>query len=112
VAFTSAIRCWSTTEPVSTTADPAARPPLGSPLTGHNGTVWAVTYAPDRPLLASAGDDGIVRLWDLTSLIDLRDHVMKRACFVTGGGLSRGEWESYVPGLEYVDVCKNVTRPR
>jgi hypothetical protein len=27
---------------------------------------------------------------------------MKR--FITGGGLSRGEWESYVPGLEYVDV--------
>ncbi|MGR6963199.1 hypothetical protein ACU610_01885 [Geodermatophilus sp. URMC 61] len=53
-----------------------------------------------------------MRLWDLTGLIDLRDHVMKRACFITGGGLSRSEWESYVPGLEYVDVCKNVTRPR
>jgi WD40 repeat protein len=99
VAFTSAVRCWSTTQPVSTTADPAAPTPLGSPLTGHNGAVWAVTYAPDRPLLASAGDDGIVRLWDLTSLIDLRDQVMKRACFVIGGGLSRGEWESYGPGL-------------
>jgi WD40 repeat protein len=91
---------------------PAAPALVDAPRTAHDGTVWAVTYAPNRPLLASAGDDGIVRLWDLTSLIDLRDHVMKRACFITGGGLSRGEWESYVPGLEYVDVCKNVTRPR
>ena len=31
---------------------------------------------------------------------------MNRACFITGGGLSGSEWESYVPGLEYVDVCK------
>jgi hypothetical protein len=31
---------------------------------------------------------------------------MERACSITGGGLSRGEWESYVSGLEYVDVCK------
>jgi WD40 repeat protein len=65
------IRLWNTPDPAAPTA-------LGSPLTGHNGTVWAVTYAPDRPLLASAGDDGVVRLWDLNSIIDLRDHVMKR----------------------------------
>jgi WD40 repeat protein len=87
-------------------ADPAAPTPLGSPLTGHSGTIWALTSAPDRSLLASAGDDGIVRLWDLTSLIDLRDHVMNRTCLITGGGLSGSEWESYAPGLEYVDVCK------
>ena len=37
---------------------------------------------------------------------------MGRACLITGGGLSRDEWDRYVPGLEYVDVCKGVTRPR
>jgi hypothetical protein len=31
---------------------------------------------------------------------------MERACIITGGGLDRAEWDSYVPGLEYVDVCK------
>ena len=25
---------------------------------------------------------------------------------VTGDGLDRDEWDRYVPGLEYVDVCK------
>jgi WD40 repeat protein len=78
---------------------PAAPALVDAPRTAHDGTVWAVTYAPNRPLLASAGDDGIVRLGDLTNLIDLRDHVVKRACFITGGGLSRGEWEITSPGL-------------
>jgi hypothetical protein len=31
---------------------------------------------------------------------------MVNACSITGGGPSRGEWESYVSGFEYVDVCK------
>jgi WD40 repeat protein len=38
------VRLWNT-------PDPAAPTPRGSPLIGHGGTVWAVTYAPDRPCL-------------------------------------------------------------
>jgi hypothetical protein len=57
-------------------------------------------------LAAAGGLDGTVRLWNLTGLIELRGHAMDRACSITRGGLSRGEWESYVSGLEYVDVCK------
>ena len=79
--------------------------PLGSPLTGHDGAVTPVAFASDQPMLASASADGTVQLWNLTGLFELRDHAMERACTVTGGGLSRSEWESYLSGMEYVDVC-------
>ncbi|WP_240677097.1 hypothetical protein [Actinacidiphila soli] len=48
--------------------DPLAGTPVGAPLTGHTGEVRAVAgfAAPDgRTLLATAGGDGTVRVWDL-----------------------------------------------
>jgi WD40 repeat protein len=47
-------------------ADPKAPQPLGQPLTGHQGPVSAVTYAPDSRTLATGGDDGQTILWNVT----------------------------------------------
>ena len=49
--------------------DPPTGQPVGEPLTGHDGGVFAVCALPGvgpggASLLASAGLDGTVRLWD------------------------------------------------
>jgi hypothetical protein len=42
-------------------------PALLRRLTGHTRSVWAVAIAPDSRWLATAGDDGTVRIWDVAS---------------------------------------------
>ncbi|MFB6893110.1 TIR domain-containing protein [Kitasatospora sp. NPDC056327] len=46
-------------------------------LTGHVGRLWTAAAHPHRPLLATAGDDRVVRVWDPltgTELAGLRGH--------------------------------------
>ena len=91
--------------------DPAHFRHLGTPLTGHTSAVSDVAFASDGHTLATASDSTVI-LWDTTGLTRLLAQPLERACAITDGGLTQAGWDRYVPGLKYVDVCKNVTGPR
>ena len=52
----------------------------GIVLAGHNRTIWAAAFSPDNQWAATAGSDGVVRLWNLNfanpaeSPFELRGH--------------------------------------
>jgi WD40 repeat protein len=41
-------------------------------LQGHNGNVFGTAFSTNGTLLASSGDDGMVRLWDIETGRELR----------------------------------------
>ena len=71
-------------------------------LTGHTGGVTAVAFgagADGRPLLASAGGDGTVRLWDPTTGAPVGDPLRGHTGPVHGGGVRRRRRRPAAAGL-------------
>ena len=62
-------------------------------MTGHTGWVWSVHSADinGQPVLASAGADGTVRLWDVHAYSAIGDPISahsdqaRAVCFITNG---------------------------
>jgi WD40 repeat protein len=81
---------------------------LGPPITAHTGPVNGVAFSRDGSRLLTAGGDGQVDVWDLAALNHTRERPLDAACAVTARGLTRDEWGSYVPGLDYRDTCAGI----
>ncbi len=52
-------------------------------LAGHKGVVFSVTFSKDGRLLASAGDDGQVKIWDVATGRELRSLPYEHSSFPT-----------------------------
>ncbi|MEV5889084.1 nSTAND1 domain-containing NTPase [Nonomuraea fuscirosea] len=81
--------------------DVATRQPVGIPLVGHGDAVWSVAFAPDGRSLATSSADATVRLWNLDRPAD----PVAALCDIAGRPLTPAEWNRYLPGEEYQEVC-------
>jgi WD40 repeat protein len=84
--------------------DVASRRLLGEPLSGHNGTVFSITFTADGTHLVSAGRDGRVLLWNIEPWVK-EDALLSHACNVVGRNLTRSEWNLFLPGKSYRRTC-------
>ena len=86
----------------------AARPRrIGHPLTGDNGSIGAMAFAPNGRTLATVDGGNSVTLWSLDLLSSLADAPMEHACAITGHGLDQSEWTRYINGIPHQETCTN-----
>ncbi|TDB89416.1 WD40 repeat domain-containing protein [Actinomadura sp. KC216] len=81
--------------------DLQTRSQIGPPLTGHTSSVTAVAYSPGGTTVATVGNDGTARLWNVVTSAD----PAAMTCANAGRSLTRAEWEQYISGEEFQEIC-------
>ncbi|KAG6721665.1 hypothetical protein I3843_03G123600 [Carya illinoinensis] len=61
----------------------------GQEIRAHNGLIWTMKFSPDGQYLASGGEDGVVRIWRVTSVDASDNYFMVRGSF--GIKMNRGK---------------------
>jgi len=79
---------------------------FSEPLGRHEEYITAIAFEPAGNLLATAGRDGNVLLWD----VDM-DSWVRRACETAGRNISAEEWARYLGDLDYRDSCPDAPIP-
>lgn len=83
------------------TKDPSKPEPLTTLTGATTGQVFAVKYRPDgRTLLGTDGKT--VRFWEVDP-----KRMERLICQTAGDGVTRSEWEQYLPDLPYDPPCKS-----
>jgi hypothetical protein len=63
--------------------------------------VYAAAFAAGGSMLATAGGDGAARIWDVA----LPANLLRAACGLAGGSLTRQQWADYAGAEPYQQVC-------
>ena len=100
VGFDSSTMLWDV-------ADPATGPVrLGTPLTTpDNQWINATFGSGDRFVLVGADYNAQPVLYDYSKVEHLHRDPAGMACAIAGGGLTRTEWNTYLPEEPYRDTC-------
>ena len=77
---------------------------IGTPLNGTDSIsdpVASLAFSPDGQLLAVGSNNGTVRLWNVAYLYNPASGL----CAAAGRSLTQAEWDQYVQGIAYENVC-------
>ncbi|WP_431042094.1 hypothetical protein ACQUSR_09375 [Streptomyces sp. P1-3] len=74
--------------------------PLGGPLPTAGDAVQSVAFGEDDRTLLVAGEHVPLRAYAIDP-----DRATATVCERAGGGLSRADWETYIPEVPYRDIC-------
>lgn len=78
---------------------------LGDPVPTGKVSLVGLSFGHDGSYLVGARSAGMIEVWGLQPLESLRRDLLHHACARAVDGLSRDDWERYVPGLAFQRTC-------